>query len=381
MLLQQPKISLIIPVFNTEKYLDDCLSSALNQTLHDIEIICIDDKSTDDSLAILKRYAEQDKRLKIIEKDFSSGAGDSRNRGLEQAQGEYVFFFDADDKIKAEACEELYNEAKKYDADICIFGTEFYNTETKSLKQNLLKSRHYPPKGFNVHDVPNKIFSLCLNAPWDKLFKRSFLNHNNLRFQNLRSCNDVAFTCLAMAYAKKITYLNKVLYTYRMNTGANISATRGKFCFNALLAYAFVREELQKKNLFNRVAKSFYSSCSASFRSEYNLAPDKYKPYFLDEIKKFLPTMRLLKNFSFDRPNGFVSLCERHIVFTFGRMTFKFKKSKFFLRLFYLCFRKKLGLPAPFEKLSFKEYEQSILKTYKELTGDNLYFASNFDIQ
>ena len=378
---QRPKISLIIPVFNTEKYLDDCLSSAVNQTLHDIEIICIDDKSNDNSLEILKKYAKQDKRLKIIEKDFSSGAGDCRNRGLELAQGEYVLFIDSDDKIKTEACEELYNEAQKYDADICIFGAEFYNTETQHSKINSLATHNFPQKVVNVHDVPNKIFSLCLNAPWDKLFKRAFLNQHNLRFQNLRSCNDVAFTCLSMAYAKKITYFNKTLYTYRMNTGTNISATRGKFCFNALLAYAFVCEELQKKSLFNLVEKSFYSSCSASFRSEYNLAPAKYKPYFLDEIKKFLPTMKFLKNFSLDRPNGIVSLRERHIVFTFGRMTFKFKKSTFFLRLFYLCFRKKLGRFNSFEKLSFKEYEQSILKTYKELTGDNLYFASNLDIK
>ena len=242
---QRPKISLIIPVFNTEKYLDDCLSSAVNQTLHDIEIICIDDKSNDNSLEILKKYAKQDKRLKIIEKDFSSGAGDCRNRGLELAQGEYVLFIDSDDKIKTEACEDLYNEAQKYDADICIFGAEFYNTD----------------------------------------------------------------------------------------------------------------------------------------RSEYNLAPAKYKPYFLDEIKKFLPTMKFLKNFSLESINDFVSFRERYIVFTFGRMTFKFKKSTFFLRLFYLCFRKKLGRFNSFEKLSFKEYEQSILKTYKELTGDNLYFASNLDIK
>lgn len=87
-----------------------------------------------------------------------------------------------------------------------------------------------------------------------------------------------------------------------------------------------------------------------------------------------------LKN-AIESINGIVSLRERHIVFTFGRMTFKFKKSTFFLRLFYLCFRKKLGRFNSFEKLSFKEYEQSILKTYKELTGDNLYFASNLDIK
>lgn len=103
---KNPKVSFIIPVYNAEKYLGECLDSVINQTLKDIEIICIDDKSTDMSLALLEQYEAKDKRVKVIKKEKSSGAGDSRNQGIKTARGEHILFVDADDKIKPSTGQE-----------------------------------------------------------------------------------------------------------------------------------------------------------------------------------------------------------------------------------------------------------------------------------
>lgn len=115
------KVSIIVPVYNTEAYLERCLKSLVNQTLKDIEIICIDDGSKDNSVAILKKYSQLDKRIKIIEQE-NLGVSVARNNGLKLATGEYIGFVDSNDWIDLDFYEKLYNAAKKYDADISACG-------------------------------------------------------------------------------------------------------------------------------------------------------------------------------------------------------------------------------------------------------------------
>jgi len=115
---KKPYVSVVIPVFNAEEYLCQCLESVINQTLKEIEIICIDDKSTDSSLDILEKYAKKDKRITIIRNELNLKAGESRNRGLRIASGEYIHFLDADDYMVNDAYEVLYNKAKSYDLDL-----------------------------------------------------------------------------------------------------------------------------------------------------------------------------------------------------------------------------------------------------------------------
>ena len=113
-----PKVSVIIPVFNTEKYLTKCLDSVCNQTLSDIEIICVDDCSTDNSLNILKEYASKDNRIKLIEFKENKGAAVARNTGIIEAKGEYVGFIDSDDYVDLDFYEKLYNIGVCENADI-----------------------------------------------------------------------------------------------------------------------------------------------------------------------------------------------------------------------------------------------------------------------
>ena len=123
--MKNVKVSIIIPVYNPGELLNKCLDSASNQTLRDIEIICIDDESSDGSLDILNKYAENDYRFKVLTQS-NSGAGIARNKGLEYAIGEYIVFLDSDDYIELDMCEFLYNHAKNLDSDLVLFNNRWY---------------------------------------------------------------------------------------------------------------------------------------------------------------------------------------------------------------------------------------------------------------
>ena len=236
----QPQISVIIPIYNTEKYLKKCLNSIVNQTLKEIEIICVDDGSTDSSLSILQEYAKKDKRVKIIEKKISTGAGDSRNQGIKIANGEYLWFVDSDDWVDLCACEKVYKQAHQCNADIVIFGAKRYDEKNRQCTPRKFNSDIFPSKIFNARDIAKNIFQISIPVAWDKMFKKSFVVNEKIEFQNIQCCNDIGFVQTCIGIATKITYVDDYLYTHRINTGTNISATRGFFydcCFKALQSY------------------------------------------------------------------------------------------------------------------------------------------------
>lgn len=128
-----PIVSVIVPVYNTDKYLEECLESILNQTLKDIEIICIEDKSTDNSLQILKEFSKKDDRIIIIENDENRGISFNRNKGMAYAKGKYISFIDSDDKLDKDAYEKLYNFIEENHQDFVIFNTLRFNEDRKSV--------------------------------------------------------------------------------------------------------------------------------------------------------------------------------------------------------------------------------------------------------
>ena len=170
--MNNPKISVIIPVYNVEKYLSECLDSVVNQTLRDIEIICINDGSTDNSLSILKEYASKDSRIKIIDKE-NQGQGYARKVGLDKASGEYILFCDSDDYYsELIAFEELYNYIEKVKVDVVIFN-QIRNYILEGYIEKI--GGIYPQKEkFSYLDM-NNIFAFRVTA-WLKLYSRKFLN-------------------------------------------------------------------------------------------------------------------------------------------------------------------------------------------------------------
>ncbi len=244
--IKHPKVSVIIPVYNTEKYLRECLDSVVNQTLKDIEIICVDDGSTDNSLGILKEYAAKDERFVILEQE-NQGAGAARNKGLEIAKGEYLSFLDSDDYFALQMLEKMYASGSAYGSDMVVCEASKFDVNSGKIINvfgiNLKKVPNTEFFTFNeIKDNWSKVF---IPAAWNKLYKTQFIKDNELYFQNISSCNDIGFSLCATAISSKISIIPEVLVFYRKNTKSCISHSRGKNAINIILAYKYIVKYLQ----------------------------------------------------------------------------------------------------------------------------------------
>jgi glycosyltransferase involved in cell wall biosynthesis len=222
------RVSIVIPVYNTERYLPECLFSVASQTLEDYEVICVNDGSTDDSRDILSEYASQDSRVTIIDQENQGLAG-ARNTGLDYVSGDYVMFLDADDFLEPTTVEEVYTQCANDDADIGIYKIRYVyaGRDTSVVASWSLRMDLVPEKvPFSRHDMPGKIYTFVTPAVWNKMFKRSFLIDEGLSFhQELRRAEDIPFTYLALAKAKRITVIDKPLVNYRTGMTDSLQAT------------------------------------------------------------------------------------------------------------------------------------------------------------
>ena len=244
--MSNPKISVIIPVYNVEKYLAECLDSIVNQTLREIEIICVNDGSTDNSLSILKDYASKDGRIRIIDKE-NEGQGYARKLGLDIATGEYVLFCDSDDKyFSNDVFEKLYFEMNKNKSDLMIFRFIRGNN-----KESFKLESDKPIKTSRI------IFALSF-APWFKIYKKSFLDrYESWCFPKYLKFQDMPFHIQSCIRTENISYFNEICYSYREDNPTNITnSKRGKkhienICDIFLLIYNILEEEnvLEKYNL------------------------------------------------------------------------------------------------------------------------------------
>ena len=208
-----PKVSIIIPVYNVQEYLEECLDSVISQTYSDIEIICIDDCSTDNSRYILDNYIKKDKRIKIIKHEKNKGLGGARNSGLDAALGEYIIFADSDDKIDATMVEKLLNCINDTGADL-VFSDIYLLNNDNSLEA-------YKP----IHDMqyikgsifsPQKDFKPFINiwpSAWNKLWKKSIIM--DIRFPENTYYEDHLFYYNYLFKCKNVAYLSEPLYCYR----------------------------------------------------------------------------------------------------------------------------------------------------------------------
>ncbi|MDR2395361.1 MAG: glycosyltransferase [Endomicrobium sp.] len=280
-----PKVSVIIPVYNTEKYLKQCLDSVCNQTLKDIEIICVNDESTDSSLDILKEYANKDNRIIIINQK-NLGAGSARNSGLEIAKGQYIAFVDSDDWINLNMLESLYNKAEKTNSDIVLFSYKYYYDNLRLLE----KFKYFDTKVlkglevFSYKDSIEDIFKVFDPKVTIKFYKKSFVINNKLKFQNLYTCNDVFFSYASAVFANRVTYTDNYFYIYRINHVKK--ASRGIYCDNIFK----VCNELEKlfiyKKLFPILEQSFYIKMKGHMVYEYcHIRCRKLKKKFIEKIQ------------------------------------------------------------------------------------------------
>ena len=296
-----PKVSVIIPVYNAEGYLRGCLDSIVSQTLKDIEIICINDCSTDRSLSILKEYAQKDKRIKIIDFEVNKGVGIARNTGIDRACGKYIGFVDSDDFIDSDFYEKLYNKTKETDADAVKGNIYNYNNETGITELTAF------------YDMNNKIKENQLYFYYgftSAIYKKDFINQFNIRFpQNINYFEDPYFSISACLNYKNLSFVEDTKYYYRQHTKNSSSnhLTESNFKdFHSValkIIHILNNKKLSKENyliifkfLYNFVLNNYYNTQVESALREYMfdiivemLLASKYQlqiPGFL--YKKFL---------------------------------------------------------------------------------------------
>lgn len=209
-----PKVSVIVPCYNVEKYVSKCLDTLINQTLKDIEIICIDDKSTDNTLKVLRKYAKKDKRIKLIEQKENQGVARARNEGIKQAQGEYIGFVDPDDYVDLNFYEKLYNTAKTNNYDVVKGGliTKNYLNE-KQIESDLNKKILKNPLNF------------CAEH-YSAIYKKTFLNRTKLVYpENIMTGQDSAFLSKLAVLKPSLFINNEVFYHYVNRPGSLDSKT------------------------------------------------------------------------------------------------------------------------------------------------------------
>ena len=266
------KVSVIIPVYNAEAYLEECLSSVSRQTLRDIEIICIDDESTDGSRQILNRYAGNDKRFVILDQPHSN-AGVARNKGLEVARGEYLAFLDADDYFEQDALEKVYlNTKKDPETDIVIFEANYNHEKKQTLSYSELGiMKKYCPDEEIVtpQQISKYIFNAFQNWVWNKVFRTSFIKEQNICFQDVARSNDALFVCCALSTARKIILLREPLITHRVGQQTNMQANNTREPDAFMQAYEAIYEKLIEIHGedFGIYRQSFLNKTMLSFRS------------------------------------------------------------------------------------------------------------------
>lgn len=268
----QIKVSVIIPVYNAEKYIAKCISTVIGQSLKEIEIILVDDGSTDSSLKIINKYKKEDARITVIHQK-NQYAGVARNNGMKAAQGKYLLFLDSDDFFELNMLEVLYKKAEQHNADIVLFGNYQYSNITKTdikVKFAGILER-FQGKVVSPYDFGDELFTSIKGVPWNKFVKKEFVDKNNIWYQELRHNNDEYFNRMILAEARRIYVLNKRFVHYRVDNNQSLQGTTYKdpSCFGRALKKIY--EELINRNLYNGTIKaSFEKYINATFR--YNIS-------------------------------------------------------------------------------------------------------------
>ena len=301
------KISVIIPVYNSEKYLKECLDSVLNQSFNDFEVICINDGSTDSSLKILNDYQSKDSRIKIISKE-NNGAASARNIGIKESQGEYVYFMDSDDILELTALEELYDLAETKNLDLIIFklinfddGTvEKY--ETAYYEMAFLKEL-VGQRIFNYNDIGENLFKIAVSPP-GKFFKNDLIS--NIKFPEGYIFEDNAFFTEAILNAKSVYFYDKHLYNRRVRSDSVMGNNKDLKQADIIPIFNKMIDIVRNKNCFEEFKTFLLEYKVSSILMRFSLVEDRYKIEFFNRIKNDFQRFELDFNeviFDFSKDN------------------------------------------------------------------------------
>ena len=279
------KISVIMPIYNASDYLRPALDSVIAQTLSEIEIICIDDGSTDKSLSIIKEYHEKDQRIRIVTEN-NAGVSTARNKGIIRARGEYIIFLDADDFFEPTLLERLYVEAVKHELDIAVCKYDIYNTKQSRFTPAVLEDHGEILLDGGViskKEYPEQILQCMSGYVWNKLFRTSLIREKELMFApELYVFEDVYFLCTALAYAGRVKGVNEVLVHHRIYSEQSRSKLFRKYYKQIPTVYLRIKEFLVSNGMYVPLAVSFLNLSASRCYKIYNLLWSDAKSDFWD---------------------------------------------------------------------------------------------------
>ena len=290
-----PKISIIVPVYNVENYIEKCIKSIIEQTFKDFELILINDGSIDNSGCICDKYLNIDNRIKVIHKK-NTGVSNTRNLGLKIATGDYIGFVDADDFIDRLMYEKLYDESLKNNSDIIIIGLREVDGQGKILKE-------YIPSNINLSEIIKRAY------PCNKIFKRELFIKNNLYFNEGKFYEDVALIPKLFMKSNNVSCVKYIGYNYLKRENSTTNKRDEKILDN-LWAYTEIKSYLLKENLYSKYKFEFEQSINY-FKNFYANTLYDYPTIFL--IKN---SNEIIKNFSFIEKitfSEYLNFITRHI--------------------------------------------------------------------
>lgn len=245
------KVSVIMPFHNGSDYIEETMGYILAQTLKEIEIICVDDESTDDTVGILRNYEKEDSRIRVFEQP-KANAGAARNLGLQNAVGEYVLFLDSDDLFEPELLERMYAACKRDSAEMCVCNADQYDTEKKEYvdKPQYLRENFLPEEiPFSRETIGKYILYFTTSVPWNKMISRSFLAEHEIDFQEIARANDQYFSIMCLVSAKSITIERERLIHYRVCQKENLTTRYSETPLCSYEAMLKVHDTLQGNGL------------------------------------------------------------------------------------------------------------------------------------
>ena len=282
------EISVVVPAYNAVDYLDEAITSIIDQSFKDLEIICVDDGSTDDTLERLEEYASRDSRIQVFHQE-NQGPGGATNTGISKASGKYIYLMDADDALDLNALEELHNIMEERDLDFVIFKAINYDQDTDSYYEidYYTMPKLYECVGdsvFNWRDLGSKIFKISV-TPWSKLYRHEFVKESGAKFPMNLIYQDNIFFYQILFSADRIYFYDKFLYKRRVHSKSLVNSHNEK-SVQAIEIFNLIVKTFMDYGHFEEFKSELYNRKINTCNYRYNLIRDEFKELFFVEMKK-----------------------------------------------------------------------------------------------
>jgi glycosyltransferase involved in cell wall biosynthesis len=256
-----PKVTVIVPICNVERYIKKCLVSIMNQSLSDIEILCVDDCSTDLSVEIVKSLEVRDPRIRLVQHQSNLGAGGARNTGIRLATAPYIASVDSDDYVSSTMMENLYNAAVEGEHDIIVCGLSAVDEHGNDTLDTYLPRREL----IDLWQAPRNIFTLTNNSFCNKLWRKSLFLQNKIFFPNYLYYSDLATTPRVLLKARTIYFIDEAYYKYCRRSGSITSTNSAKHVLDYLRVFDIIKDFLIEEGVFDVHKRNFESAIMNNF--------------------------------------------------------------------------------------------------------------------